>query len=59
MKETVQFHLEIVNIIPTKIYQSIAANIRKWQDILQLLFEEALEWRKGNSLKVNVYIYRI
>ena len=56
MKETVQFHLKTVNIIPTEIYQSIAANIKKCQDILQLLFEEALEWRKGNSLKVDFFV---
>ena len=24
--------------------------------ILQLLFEEALEWRKGNSVKVNFFV---
>ena len=56
MKETVHFHLETINIIPTEIYQSIAANIRKCRDILQLLFEEALERRKGYSLKVNFLV---
>ena len=56
MKATVQFHPKTIKIIPTEIYQSIAANLRKCRDILQLLFEEALEWRKGNPLKVNIFV---